>query len=574
VPQPTEPLRFGIMCRSTSFPAWQAAVIESLIDEDLAEPVLLIIDGRPGSRPAGYRDKAKRLFEGGTWLWNAFNKLYVERRSAASRPVDLTDRLSEASRLIVEPERRGRFSEYFDEHVPAIKSYDLDFILRFGFGIIRGDILGAARLGVWSYHHGDERAYRGRPPAFWELRNGERVVGAILQRLTDELDAGIVLRRGFFGVVPHSYVRTRDRVLFGSADFVAATCRSALHREPDWDRSSTTAEIRTAPTNATMAGFFAQTARAFVTTQVRGIGRADKWTVGVAEGDAGSILGGEPLQVDWLPELDGARYLADPFPFESGGRLGLLAEEFDYRTARGVVSRIWIDDPVPSPVIEPGVHASYPYVFEADGEVFCLPETYQARRVQLYRAEALPDRWTPVAVLLDDFAAVDPTLLLHDGRYWLFCTDHETGADMKLFVFHSDDLLGPYLPHVANPVKTDVRSARPAGRPFRWQGRLFRPAQDGSSTYGGAIVINEVTELSETRFEEHEVARVSPQADGPYPDGLHTLSVHGDRIVVDGKRKITNSAAMRREFIARLKKVRPAGRGQPQRQAEPGSSDH
>ena len=39
-------------------------------------------------------------------------------------------------------------------------------------------------------------------------------------------------------------------------------------------------------------------------------------------------------------------------------------------------------------------------------------------------------------------------------------------------------------------VKTDVRSARPAGTPFVYQGELYRPAQDCSRTYGGSIVIH------------------------------------------------------------------------------------
>lgn len=34
-----------------------------------------------------------------------------------------------------------------------------------------------------SYHHGDMRRYRGQPPGFWELYNGEREIGVTVQRL-------------------------------------------------------------------------------------------------------------------------------------------------------------------------------------------------------------------------------------------------------------------------------------------------------------------------------------------------------------------------------------------------------
>jgi len=49
----------------------------------------------------------------------------------------------------------------------AIRARDLDFVLRFAFGIIRGPVLESARYGVWSFHHGDPEKYRGGPYCFW-----------------------------------------------------------------------------------------------------------------------------------------------------------------------------------------------------------------------------------------------------------------------------------------------------------------------------------------------------------------------------------------------------------------------
>ena len=68
-------------------------------------------------------------------------------------------------------------------------------------------------------------------------------------------------------------------------------------------------------------------------------------------------------------------------------------------------------------------------------------------------------------------------------------------------------------------------------------GRLYRPAQDCSEVYGQRIVINEVLALSPADFEERIVAVVEPDKNGPYPDGLHTLSSFGDMTLVDGKRE-------------------------------------
>ena len=68
-----------------------------------------------------------------------------------------------------------------------------DVVLRQGFGIIKGEILTRPEHGVLSYHHGDPREYRGGPPGFWEFIHGRDNGGAMLQRLSDELDGGEVI---------------------------------------------------------------------------------------------------------------------------------------------------------------------------------------------------------------------------------------------------------------------------------------------------------------------------------------------------------------------------------------------
>jgi hypothetical protein len=69
------------------------------------------------------------------------------------------------------------------------------------------------------------------------------------------------------------------------------------------------------------------------------------------------------------------------------------------------------------------------------------------------------------------------------------------------------------------------------------EGVLYRPAQDCSRTYGGALVLNRVTRLTETAFAEEVAVRVEPDRTGPYPDGLHHFVPFGDVTIIDGKRE-------------------------------------
>lgn len=544
------------MCNGRRFPAWQAAALRALMGVSGVELALLIV-----RVPEGGPSRFDRLRDLRRLLWTLFNKGYVERRSRASRLVDLSEDLAGVPAVACRTDPVGEHAERFaDADLATIAAHDLDVILRFGFGVLRGDILTVARYGVWSFHHGDEREYRGRPPAFWELVEGRPVVGSILQRLTERLDGGIVLHRGCFGVTPHSYRRTRDDAFFGSSVWPSIVARQILLGDTSMLEASpsrTVAPIRHEPTNWVVLRFVLRQAWAFGRAQASGLLRAAKWTVGVADAPIQAFVGGAPT-INWLDEQPGSRYFADPFGIEQDGRTVVLVEDYDHATHRGVISVVDLGGGAsPVAVLDAGVHTSYPYLFAHDDEIYCVPETYQANEVRLYRALELPTRWQLVGTLLEGFPALDATVFAHDGRWWLFCTNRDDAPNAKLLVFHAPALRAPWEAHALNPVKTDVRSARPAGTPFLYDGRLHRPAQDASESYGGGIAITRVDVLTPTHFSEEVVERIRPSSTDRYRDGLHTLSSIGGRTLVDGRRDTFQWPAAKRELASRLRKLRP-----------------
>jgi hypothetical protein len=302
-----------------------------------------------------------------------------------------------------------------------------------------------------------------------------------------------------------------------------------------------------------MVTFLARQARAFVASQARSTFGRDHWNVGVVDAPIERFL--DPSDVpppSWHAPVRGPDvYVADPFGV--AGHDDVLVEAFAEATQRGTIEVL--DDAAGGCVLPLGVHASYPYLFTHDGAVWCTPEVAQSRAVRLFRATRFPDAWEEVAVLVPDVAAVDPTVCFHDGRWWLFFTDKDVDANAVLHVWHARELLGPWEPHAANPVKTDVRSARPAGTPFVVAGTLYRPAQDCAATYGGGIVVNALDVLTPTRFREHVVARVPPWATGGYDRGCHTLTAWGERTLVDGKRRALTGRGALRRVTAKLRRA-------------------
>lgn len=527
-------LRFGVMCDGETLQEWQIRCVKQLLA--LANVTLaLIILKDPRSRKIRDVGLSNLLFR-------IYSTLFV--RPGERHPVSISTLCARVPTVRCRVIKRDKFSEYFSPvDVERVRAFHLDFILRLGFGILRGKILDVARYGIWSFHHDDETKYRGLPAGFWEIYSDDRVTGAILQRLTDRLDAGIVLKKGYFKTVRHSYSKNLDHVLFESARWPAQVCIDIQNGKADYllsPPSRTRARIFRRPRNLQTFFFALKIAKRRSEIAYRLLFRHTVWNIGIVDSPIQAFLepGFKP-KVRWFPRSARGQVWADPFGKAKDGRIQILFEKLDYRQPKGIICTSEIEDRAlptePKPAIELPVHISYPYLFDYQGETYCIPETNQARGVSVYRANEFPYRWIKVADLLQNVRAVDTTLFHRNARLWLTFTDRDRGGDANLYAWHAQDLFGPWQPHALNPVKTDIRSARPAGTPFEYAGHFYRPAQDCSKTGGGRITINRVERLTPTEFQEEPVAVIEPFRDSPYKEGVHTLSAVGDHTLIDGK---------------------------------------
>ena len=541
-------LRFGLMCNSHKLMVWQAECLELLRSSNFTELKLVIT---PGDWPrAKKRGLLTRITSDPNGLaFKAYDRL-ASRASRARRIVDMAKELEGVEHRTCQPILKGKFSQYFAaEDVARVRGYDLDFILRFGYGIIRGEILQSARYGVWSYHHDDEEKYRGGPPAFWEIYRNDPKTGAILQRLTDALDSGIILQKGFFPTIRYSWHKNYDQVLFGSTEWPLRVCRDILNGYTggtDGQASTTKAPLYFRPTNWQTVRAVAKMGAAFAREQIQSLILREQWHVGIVRAPIHAFLApAGTATVEWLPELPRTRFIADPFAMKKGAEVTILVEDFDLLQRRGRISAVCSADngrnfsppvPISGADFDLPDHKSYPYLFEHAGEIYCVPETCERNEIALYRAIQFPRKWERVCTLLRGIAAVDPTVFQHDGHWWMFYSDRDRGSNVKLYLAMASRLDGPWNIHPANPVKTDISSARPGGTPFVHDGALYRPAQDSTHTYGGGLVIHRVVKLTTTQYTEEVVCRLAPERNGRYSCAFHTLAAAGDLSVVDGKR--------------------------------------
>lgn len=286
-----------------------------------------------------------------------------------------------------------------------------------------------------------------------------------------------------------------------------------------------------------MARLLARLAFRYLQGKVRHLLAREQWYLGYRFEDPSAAHEGLEGLIEIMPPKD--RFWADPFPVRTAdGRFHVFFEELRYDDWKGRIMAVEIVPGrgalEPRPVLERAYHMSYPQVFAWRGQHYMLPETSANRTVTLFRCISFPDRWVEEKDLLRDIDAVDATLAEIDGCWWMFVNVALPGAGNRdeLHLYHAPSPLGPWTPHARNPVKSDCRSARPAGALFRRDGRLYRPAQNCGGSYGASVVIHRIDELTPGTYRETRVLEITPGA-ASGASRIHTLNRCDGLLVVD-----------------------------------------
>jgi hypothetical protein len=544
------PLRIGVMLDSLVVPNWVARILADIGGAEFADLVLVVVNAERQETPGTLRARAGRFRRHG--LFSLYLRFDFERKrspSDAFEPVDVSQLVSSVRILRVLPLRPRPYEHRFDDFAIAqIRAARLDVVLRFGFGIIRGEVLDVARHGVWSYHHGDNRVYRGGPALFWEMYEGNPVSGTTLQILTEELDGGRVIYRSHSATDPVSLYRNRNETYWKTSAFMVRRLRDLHDRGWDFIASLPTyseqapsgKRIYRIPTNVQMLVFLLRIGMRVLRRRWQSWLYRGQWFVAYRKGrgDVTSTADLRGLRKIVPPR---GRFFADPFVTAWNGRHVVFFEDFEYRSAVGRISCVELSEDgrsEPQVALEADHHLSYPFTFKLNGSLYMIPETAAKRTIELYSVQDFPNRWTLERVLMTDVTALDSTLLVHDGRFWLFANvlDGPGRAEDELFLFSSSSLDGEWVPHSLNPIVSDVRRARPAGRIFVRDGKLIRPAQDSSRHYGGAIVLNEIQALTQDDYREVVVGRIDPGW-ARRARATHCFSSDGAYEVIDGYRR-------------------------------------
>ena len=501
-PQPRK-LRVGVFADSPLQPRWAVEALAKLAASDFAHV---------------------RLVEAGS--------AHAEPPSAPWRLYGALDR----SLFGAEPSDLLPLAEHLGSTGP-VSELDVAFVL----GAVDDSRLdGIARYGVWRFCFGADGAHGDAFAGLREVAVGEPLTASgIKVRLAPDRPARLAYQ-SWSRTYPFSVVRNRAQLLQKTAEFAFRSLRE-LHRSGEGWLS----RCREAPHWVTQEPqpSLADLSRIVGRVATRGLERAlhiEQWfmaykfgtstgSVGVPADLAGFTRLVPPKDRDW----------ADPFVIEKNGRYFVFFEELPYAARKAHISMIELTrDGRVSPVqrvLETDYHLSYPFVFEHEGQLYMIPESGRNKTVELYRCVDFPLAWRLERVLIDGLRLVDATLHKGRDRWWMFANSAAGASrvfDDELHLFSADRLLGDWKPHPKNPVKSDARSSRPAGRLYERDGALYRPAQVCVPRYGAGLAIQRVTKLTPQDYVERQVERIiPPSSSGLF--GLHTMNRAGDLTVVD-----------------------------------------
>jgi Glycosyl hydrolases family 43 len=233
------------------------------------------------------------------------------------------------------------------------------------------------------------------------------------------------------------------------------------------------------------------------------------WSIGVEEGVTPFYLK-TPVNIK-NPVLTAgdvndvkASFVADPFMLIVNSTYYMFFEVFNEDSRQGDIGlaisndgKKWIYQKI---VLDEPFHLSYPYVFIHEGNYYMIPESHKDSTIRLYVARKFPEKWEYSGNLLSGSDFVDPSILRHNGKWWIFVSSRTNDI---LRLYYSDRLTGPWIEHSKSPIiQKDVTKARPGGRIIKVDNKIYRISQNDYPRYGTNVNAFEIIELNIKLYQE------------------------------------------------------------------------
>jgi hypothetical protein len=457
-----------------------------------------------------------------TTLWNIASRIEIyrlKRQEAFANHLQFFSATAHVQNQIkVAPiiSPSGFVHRFSSEDIERVEKEKFDVLIRMGSGILKGDILSAAKFGILSFHHADNQINRGGPAGFWEVYHRLPKTGFVIQKLTEELDGGDVLVRGFYptqayAMLNNAYIQQKSLSSMKRLLIHVAAHRNLPAAE---EKMPYDGKLLIYPTALECFKYIVNQTLRLLIARVRRIrGIEDCWHVSYQHRNWHDV---SLWRGTTIPNPKG-HFLADPFVMTHNDKHYVFVEDYEYKTNKGLIAVYDITTTIPKYVgvaLEEHFHLSFPYLFEYNGALYMCPESLENQDIRIYKCLEFPLKWELVSIAMSGIIAADTLIFYHDSKWWLFAniSDSVPIDFSELHIFWSDNpLSGQWQPHKRNPVIIDSEMARNGGL-VKKENMFLRIAQQQgeSGQYGTASVLRRINNLSTENYEESTVKILHP----------------------------------------------------------------
>ncbi len=256
-----------------------------------------------------------------------------------------------------------------------------------------------------------------------------------------------------------------------------------------------------------------------------------RWEVGFVRRGQDGVFSGSSLKVDWIINPFRDRWFADPFILDvTEDYVYVLAEEFEFKTQKGRIAKLTINRrkciiESYTILLELPTHLSFPNILRRNGKIYVYPESCHSGKLVLYELDSKQEKLVPIQTICDD-SVWDSSIVILNGSPQLFTSNKN---DYSLDIYDWNDGINRFV--YSRSIPSVDRSSRMAGQLFEYHGTIYMPSQYCEKTYGGSVIIKEVS-VNDNQYSFREIKRL----ESPHPKRkakLHTLNVYKDIVIID-----------------------------------------
>jgi len=444
----------------------------------------------------------------------------------------ISDERIKTLRLEVVFSKSGYVSRLTKKSAMYLGELDLDLIVNCGGGIWKGEILKCAKHGMISLHHADNDTNRGGPPCFWEVFRREDFTGFIIQKLTEELDNGIVVSKGC--VTTQRFWATNYNKCRKSAtnqlrriirNLELNTCY--LSASTEWQPNIYSYNLFRNPSFRELTKYILMSLCLLTIKFIRRLlSLKPMWRTYITLHSSWDNFELRKCK-EVLPKK--GRFLADPHILRIKEKTYLYVEDCDIRSEKAHISCYEIDrdqDIVQfiGVAIKEQFHISFPNSFVFNGVTYMTVESIEDGCINVYRNESNPVKWTLAEkIVFKDLTPVDPIVFLKNNQWHLIFSDCEYGNEFYHF-FADKPIIGDWsCSNNGNPLLLTEKYSRNGGL-VNHCNEIFRIAQSsGFDNYGKKMHIMRISNCDNSISFEPKLLTIEARF-SRIAKGVHTLS--------------------------------------------------